>query len=256
MIPGSIGEPVNLGNKINSEGHDYYYTIPASGDYAYFSSTKNSYGKADLFRIPLPVEIQPEAVTLLKGKVIDANTKEPINADVQFGGLVSEEPKGITTTTNGNYQVIIPEENYNVTIKKEGYYPVTTTIDEDLEFDEIDYNVEDPVAIIKHDIKTDIKTELKQNKWTKTELIEELNKRIETEFADTAEVSKEEIVKEIADEITTAKDSVYAEVTADVELIPIRAGTVIQLDNIFFEANKSDLKPKVLLHWMNWLNFY
>ncbi|MBK8344531.1 MAG: OmpA family protein [Bacteroidetes bacterium] len=237
-------EPVNLGNKINSEGHDYYYTIPASGDYAYFSSTKNSYGKADLFRIPLPVEIQPEAVTLLKGKVIDANTKEPINADVQFGGLVSEEPKGITTTTNGNYQVIIPEENYNVTIKKEGYYPVTTTIDEDLEFDEIDYNVKDPVAIIKHDIKTDIKTELKQNKWTKTELIEELNKRIETEFADTAQVSKEAIVKEIADEITTAKDSVYAEVTADVELIPIRAGTVIQLDNIFFEANKSDLKPE------------
>ncbi|MBC8045573.1 MAG: PD40 domain-containing protein, partial [Fimbriimonadaceae bacterium] len=31
-------EPVNLGKKINSKADDFYYTIPASGDYAYFSS--------------------------------------------------------------------------------------------------------------------------------------------------------------------------------------------------------------------------
>jgi outer membrane protein OmpA-like peptidoglycan-associated protein len=237
-------EPVNLGNKINSEGHDYYYTIPASGDYAYFSSTKNSYGKADLFRIPLPVEAQPDPVTLLKGKIIDAETKQPINADVAFGGLVSEEPKGITTSTNGTYQIIIPEDNYNVTIKKPGYFPVMTTIDEDLDFDEIDFNVEDPVATIKHEIKTDLKADIKENKITDEEILLELNKRINEELSDTITTDKEAIVKEIADELTGTKDSLYAEVTADVELIPIKAGTIIQLDNIFFEANKSDLKPE------------
>jgi outer membrane protein OmpA-like peptidoglycan-associated protein len=237
-------EPLNLGSKINSEGHDYYYTIPASGDYAYFSSTKNSYGKADLFRIPLPVEVQPDPVTLLKGKIIDAETKQPINADVAFGGLVSEEPKGITTTTNGNYQIIIPEDNYNVTIKKQGYFPVITTIDEELEFDENDYNVEDPVATIKHELKTDLKAEIKQNKLSEAEIVAELEKRLETEFKGSDSISKEEIIKEIADELKPTKDSLYSEVTADVELIPIKAGTIIQLDNIFFEANKSDLKPE------------
>ncbi|MBP8250671.1 MAG: OmpA family protein, partial [Chitinophagales bacterium] len=237
-------EPVNLGNKINSEGHDYYYTIPASGDYAYFSSTKNSYGKADLFRIPLPVEAQPDPVTLLKGKIIDAETKQPINADVAFGGLVSEEPKGITTSTNGTYQIIIPEDNYNVTIKKPGYFPVMTTIDEDLDFDEIDFNVEDPVATIKHEIKTDLKADIKENKITDEEILLELNKRINEELSDTITTDKEAIVKEIADELSGTKDTLYAEVTADVELIPIKAGTIIQLDNIFFEANKSDLKPE------------
>jgi outer membrane protein OmpA-like peptidoglycan-associated protein len=72
----------------------------------------------------------------------------------------------------------------------------------------------------------------------------ELNKRINEELSDTITTDKEAIVKEIADELTGTKDSLYAEVTADVELIPIKAGTIIQLDNIFFEANKSDLKPE------------
>ena len=72
----------------------------------------------------------------------------------------------------------------------------------------------------------------------------ELNKRINEELSDTITTDKEAIVKEIADELSGTKDTLYAEVTADVELIPIKAGTIIQLDNIFFEANKSDLKPE------------
>lgn len=235
-------EPINLGDKINSNLNDYYYTIPASGDYAYFSSAKNSYGRADLFRIPLPVEVQPDPVTLLKGSVIDADTKLPINADIAFGGLISEEPKGITTTIDGNYQIIIPENNYNVTIKKPGYFPATTTVDENLEFDEIDFNAEDPIASIKHDIKTDLKADIVTNPLSREELIEIINTRLEKEFTDTASVEKAEIVKEIADELENTKGNLYSEVTADIVLIPIREGTIIQLDNIFFEANKSDLK--------------
>jgi len=235
-------EPVNLGDKINSDLNDYYYTIPASGDYAYFSSTKNSFGKADLFRIPLPVEIQPDPVTLMKGLIVDAETKQPINADIAFGGLISEEPQGITTTTNGNYQIIIPENNYNVTIKKPGYFPVTTTVDENLEFDELDFNADDPIETIKHEIKTDLKADIVTKPLNREELIIAINTKLEGEVVDTNSTTKADIVKEIADELEVTKDTLYSEVTANIEMIPIRAGTIIQLDNIFFEANKSDLK--------------
>jgi OmpA-OmpF porin, OOP family len=69
-------EPVNLGPKINSTGQDIYYTIPASGDYAYFSSDANGYGQHDIFRIQLPAELRPEAVNISAG-LFSNNWQEP-----------------------------------------------------------------------------------------------------------------------------------------------------------------------------------
>lgn len=69
-------EPVNLGPKINSAGQDIYYTIPASGDYAYFSSDVYGYGQHDIFRITLPSELRPEAVNISAG-LYSSNWQEP-----------------------------------------------------------------------------------------------------------------------------------------------------------------------------------
>jgi outer membrane protein OmpA-like peptidoglycan-associated protein len=69
-------EPVNLGPKINSAGQDIYYTIPASGDYAYFSSDVYGYGQHDIFRITLPTELRPEAVNISAG-LYSSNWQEP-----------------------------------------------------------------------------------------------------------------------------------------------------------------------------------
>jgi outer membrane protein OmpA-like peptidoglycan-associated protein len=59
--------PVNLGSKINTAGMDIYYTIPASGEYAYYSSERAGYGYSDIFRILLPKELRPDAVRLDQG---------------------------------------------------------------------------------------------------------------------------------------------------------------------------------------------
>ncbi len=59
--------PVNLGSKINTPGMDVYYTIPASGEYAYYSSERGGYGRNDIFRITLPKELRPDAVKLNQG---------------------------------------------------------------------------------------------------------------------------------------------------------------------------------------------
>lgn len=235
--------PVNLGSKINSAGHDYYYTIPASGDYAYFSSTNNSYGKADLYRIPLPKPLQPEPVTLLKGRILDAETGKPIPADIAFGGLVSDEPDGITSTGDGNYQIIVPEDNYTVTITKPGYFPISTTIEPDLRYDDVDFNPEDSMAVIKHQITTDLKSDIRTQPLREKQLEEEVEKRLPTLPADSVAELRTALLRDL-EETFPEKDSVYAEVTEDITMIPIREGTVIRLNNIYFEANKSDLKPE------------
>ena len=59
-------KPLNLGDKINTDEMDIYYTIPASGDYAYFSSGVTYFGKNDLYRIKLPKEARPEYVDIKK----------------------------------------------------------------------------------------------------------------------------------------------------------------------------------------------
>lgn len=60
-------EPVNLGK---NKFHRTRLLLYNSGKrrLCLFSSTNNSYGKADLFRIKLPEILQPEPVTLMKGK--------------------------------------------------------------------------------------------------------------------------------------------------------------------------------------------
>ncbi|MFI5172355.1 MAG: OmpA family protein [Chitinophagales bacterium] len=237
-------EPVNLGEKINSASDDFYYTIPASGDYAYFSSRETIYGKADLYRIKLPVILQPEMVKIMKGKIIDGETKMEMNADIEFGGLESDDPKGISTTTDGNYQVIIPEENYNITIKKKGYLPVEKNVDEHLDFEEMDYDEMDPVETIKHTIKTELRETIKTNPKTNEELLTEINERIAKELKDSTSLEKDKIVEEISDELMTTGDTLYSEVTENIEMIPIREGNIIRLNNIFFEANKADIKDE------------
>ena len=44
-------EPVNLGKPINTEKYDAYFSLSAEGNYAYFLSEENAYGKKDIFKI-------------------------------------------------------------------------------------------------------------------------------------------------------------------------------------------------------------
>jgi OOP family OmpA-OmpF porin len=132
--------PQNLGNKINNAGNDYNYTIPASGEYAYFSSDDNSYGMSDLFRILLPKEARPDPVILLTGRIVDANTNQPIQGKVKYNPIdkkknsnpskIKEKDKETDANDDGSYQVILPYgENVEVYAHLEGYFPVSESME-------------------------------------------------------------------------------------------------------------------------------
>ncbi len=89
-------KPLNLGDKINSDEMDIYYTIPAAGDYAYFSSGKTMFGMNDLFRIRLPKEIRPEFVDMKK--LVANNTTKSDNIPTNTT-LVTPKPTITTSTT-------------------------------------------------------------------------------------------------------------------------------------------------------------
>jgi OmpA-OmpF porin, OOP family len=153
-------EPTNIGEPINTDQYDAYYTISAAGDYAYFISSNNSVGKKDIFRLkldqPKPVETPPttttpmaggeknpqpekpkdiksEPVVLVSGKVIDGKTgKVPNNAKIIYEDLTNGKELGVATPDpiTGIYKVVLPYgKNYGITTKIDGYVGTSQNID-------------------------------------------------------------------------------------------------------------------------------
>jgi outer membrane protein OmpA-like peptidoglycan-associated protein len=153
-------EPTNVGEPINTDQYDAYYTISAAGDYAYFISSNNSVGKKDIFRLKLdqgsPVETPPttttpmaggerkplptnikdlksEPVVLVSGKVMDGKTgKVPKNAQIIYEDLTNGKELGIANPDpiTGIYKLVLPYgKNYGITTKIDGYVGTSQNID-------------------------------------------------------------------------------------------------------------------------------
>jgi len=115
--------PVNLGQAINTDGYDAYYTISAAGDYAYMISFKDTEGKGDIVRYNLQPKVAPgdttttqpmvptsDPVVMISGRVIDSKTGKPIEATIIYETLPDGEEAGTATTnpTTGEYKIVLP----------------------------------------------------------------------------------------------------------------------------------------------------
>jgi len=115
--------PVNLGQAINTDGYDAYYTISAAGDYAYMVSFKDTEGKGDVVRYNLQPKVVPgdtattqpvvptsDPVVMISGRVIDSKTGKPIEATIIYETLPDGEEAGTATTnpTTGEYKIVLP----------------------------------------------------------------------------------------------------------------------------------------------------
>lgn len=125
-------EPENLGPAINTPEWDGYFTIPAAGDYAYLSSSANSLGEDDIFRLKLFAAIKPDPVAIVSGQVFDALTKKPIASEVVAGLFQDSKTvsKAEYNPETGEYKLILAvQKTYNLLAVKDGYFPVTEVLD-------------------------------------------------------------------------------------------------------------------------------
>ena len=125
-------EPINLGPKINTRGWDAYFTVTASGDYAYFVSSKNLRNNEDIYRAKLPAELQPESVVLVYGKVINKKTNKPIEAEIVYEKLSTGEIIGSARSNpkTGEYKIALPaKEKYSFRAEAKGFIPVNENLD-------------------------------------------------------------------------------------------------------------------------------
>ncbi|MBI3257906.1 MAG: OmpA family protein [Ignavibacteriae bacterium] len=124
-------EPENLGSGINTPDFDAYYAIPASGDYAYFSSSANSIGEEDVFRIALPKAVKPKPVVLVSGKVYDSKTKKPIAAAIKYEALSDGSNNGIARSnpSTGEYKIALPSgKDFGFRAEAKNYYAISENV--------------------------------------------------------------------------------------------------------------------------------
>lgn len=105
-------KPVNMGPVINTPGRDIYFSVPANGDMAYFSSDfYPGYGLTDIFRVPLPQDAKPTPVDVSNPLIVNVgmvkipeaampSTKNTIN-DKVVSENVALKPYVTSPTTIG-----------------------------------------------------------------------------------------------------------------------------------------------------------
>ena len=125
-------EPENLGPTINTALWDVYFNIPASGDFAYYSSSDKSLGLQDIFRLTLSPEMKPDPVAIISGSIFEIETNKPVHADIVADLKKNNEvfTQATYDPETGEYRLILPmKEIYRITANEKGYFPVTEEID-------------------------------------------------------------------------------------------------------------------------------
>ncbi len=122
--------PKNLGPKINTYDWEAYYTIPASGKNAYIVSAIN--GNEDIFKLKQPESAKPLPVELVKGIVLNSETKQPMEATVTYSELGSKKILGHAKSdpVTGKFVLSLPTgKKYCVVANKTNFISVHESSD-------------------------------------------------------------------------------------------------------------------------------
>ncbi|HYC84358.1 MAG TPA: OmpA family protein [Chryseosolibacter sp.] len=176
---GKWQKPQNLGWPINTWEYDGFFTISADKKKGFYSTLKEGgYGEADIYSItfleprfkpkPKPVQVVHESkpapkntdfvdpsvqqsrekkiVTILKGKVIDENTAQPLGAVISLvdNGTNKILSKTTVDSLTGDFELVIPHGgNYGVTTEKAGYLfnSINFNLPKFAEYQEIDTHI-------------------------------------------------------------------------------------------------------------------
>lgn len=122
---GTWGDPVNLGYPINTAGDERKLIVNPKGDKACFSSNRaGGAGGFDLYSFELYDAIKANAVSYVKGKVVNSQSHQPVGArfeiiDISNGNVVVESSSDNST---GEFVVTLPSgKDYALNASKDGY---------------------------------------------------------------------------------------------------------------------------------------
>ncbi len=222
--------PVNLGAPINTEQSDTYYTMDATGEYAYLVSDKNSRGQGDIVRVKLKEEFRPDPVVLVAGKVFNSKTHQPLDAMISYEVLPGGGEVGVarSNATTGDYKIVLPYgKRYGFLAKAPGFVSVSDNID-----------------------LTGLKADKDSKMLLDTTLrsVSVLENKDQFVVAATGNTNDAVLKSDDASLLpATTKDttvSIGKIISRDLYLVPIEVGQVVRLNNVFFDFDKVQLQEE------------
>ncbi len=118
-------EPVNLGYPLNTPGDEINIFVDVAGNKGYISADKlGGFGGYDIFEFEMPQQIRPMPVTFLKGVVVDAISKKPIESLFSLINLKTnnEIVRAFSDKATGEFLVCVPvNSEYALNVSKENY---------------------------------------------------------------------------------------------------------------------------------------
>ncbi len=139
-VDSSFGMPVNLGYPINTNREESSLIISTSGKQAYFASNKlNKNSNFDLYQFELYKEARPEAVTYLRGIVMDEQSRSKLSAEVEVIDLMNNKVvyQSQSNPKSGIFLTALSaKREYALNISKNGYlfYSENFVLDNNLNF--------------------------------------------------------------------------------------------------------------------------
>jgi OmpA-OmpF porin, OOP family len=110
---------------INSKFDDSQPQFNAATGQFYFTSKRE--GSSDIYRVQTAPPV-PLTVTI-KGKIMNAKTNQPIEADILFGSVKEKYYQNIDFSKNGEFTITIPKgEEYKIMAQKSGYIGHPSTV--------------------------------------------------------------------------------------------------------------------------------
>lgn len=204
-------KPENLGPKVNSSGFDAYFTYSDSSYYAYFSSTRRDYFNTDIYQIPIKeIKEIPDSVYVNDDMIVQEN---------------------IEVVPGAEEETVIPDDKEFVDVELTNDYLLFGTV--------FDASTELPI---------DAQLTFKLNEYVSdNETVNTLNKNYRKKI--TGNVSYKVVIikpgyfyKEEVVEITDFNTQKVKRV--DFRLEPIKKGETFILNNLYFDANSSRIKPE------------
>lgn len=122
---GSWSKPVNLGYPINTPADETHMIISADGTKGYFSSDREGgIGLKDIYSFELSKEIQPRAVTFLRGSVSNGKTGSKIEARFEVIDIMSGQTMALSSSdpVTGEFLISLPSNSsYALNVNAPGY---------------------------------------------------------------------------------------------------------------------------------------
>ena len=127
-------DPINLGSPINTENWDAFFTLDAGGEYAYLTSSFNTYGESDIVRVKLLEREKPNPVVLVSGNVYNQKTKQPLSASLIYETLPDgvEAGNAVSNASDGAFKIVLPyDKNYLIRANADKFFAVSENLNLD-----------------------------------------------------------------------------------------------------------------------------